>query len=219
MDTPETVSIAILHPRALVRQSLASLLKDMPGYEMLLHVGSVPELKRAVATGKVPRVLVLGLCCAQDEGAQLFPWCNGQLPQCRVLVLGTEPPAPVLAGLISSGVHGFFCEDHGMERLAQVLGHLCAGALYYPEGLFEGLRAYMPAPRKPVHLHRPLSKRQSEFLCWLAHPDCLTYEAIAERMGVSRNSVLKYRRELGARYALPNQQALLQFARELGLVK
>jgi len=219
MDTPEPVSIAILHPRALVRQSLASLLGAMPGYDLVLHVGSAPELKRAVATGKVPQVLLLGLCCAQDEGAQLFPWCKEQLPQCRVLVLGSEPPGPVLARLMASGVHGFFPESDGVERLDQVLGHLCAGALYYPEGLFEGLRGCIPALRKPVRLHKPLSGRQGEFLCWLAHADCLTYEAIAERMGVSRNGVLKYRRELGARYTLPNRQALVQFARDLGLVQ
>jgi DNA-binding NarL/FixJ family response regulator len=219
MEPSVPVSIAVLHPRALVRQSLVSLLKDLPGYQLQTHVSSVPELKRAVATGKVPQVLVLGLCCAEDEGAQLFPWCIGQLPQCRMLVLGCEPPSPVLASLLTAGVHGFFCERNGVERLGQVLDHLCAGALYYPERLFEGLRASMPALRKPVRLHIPLSKRQHEFLCWVAHLDCLDYKAIAERMGVTRNCVLKYRRVLGARYALPTRQALVQFARELGVVK
>lgn len=213
------VSIAVLHPRALVRQSLVSLLKDLPGYHLQSHVSSVPELKRAVATGKVPQVLVLGLCCAEDDGAQLFPWCIGQLPQCRMLVLGCEPPSPVLVGLLTAGVHGFFCESNGVERLGVVLDHLCAGALYYPERLFEGLRASLPALRKPVLLQRPLSERQREFLCWIGHPDCLSYKAIATRMGVTYNSVLKYRRDLGARFALPTRQALVQFGRDIGLLK
>lgn len=217
MSLPEPTPVALLHPQQFPRHALAELLEKLPGYRLVLRLANVPELKRAVATGTYPQLLVVGIAAAEDERAALLQWCNAQLPTCRVLVLGYPQEPDSLAALLLAGAHGFCCEDEVLDGLQPRLDILRAGALYFPPTLLAGLRSRVPPPRPVAKLDKPLSPVHRQFLCLLARGDGLSYQAIAELMRISVFLVKKYRRVLGKRFAVKTRQGLVEVARELGL--
>jgi DNA-binding NarL/FixJ family response regulator len=217
MAQPEPTPIALLHGHTLSRQALARQLEGLPGYHLVLRAAAGPELKRAVATGLRPQVLVLSLAAAREGGAALLHWCREELPACRVLVLGCEPEPEVLVDLLLAGAHGFCCEEQVSDSLQRLLVHLYYGALHYPPTLLVGLRRRVPPPRPAVQLAKPLSRRQYQFLSLLVRGDGLTYRAIARAMKVSLNTVLKYRRLLCERFGVRTKQALVHVGLQMGL--
>lgn len=217
MDEPEPIPIAILHGHTLTRHAMARLLEELPGYHLVMRTADGAELKRAVATGLCPQVLVLGLAAAVDGGAALLHWCRNTLPACKVLVLGCEPEPDVLVHLLLAGAHGFCCEEQVVHRVQGLLDQLCEGALHYPPALLAGLRQHVPPARPVLQLDKPLSRRLHQFLCLLVRGDGLTYKAMAQSMGVSLNTVLKYRRVLCERFGVRTKQALVHVGLQMGL--
>jgi DNA-binding NarL/FixJ family response regulator len=217
METPEPTPVALLHGQQFFRHTLSRLLEELPGYQLMLRLADMPELKRAVATGACPQLLVVGLAAAEEAGAALLQWCNAHLPACRVLVLGCPQEPDSLAALLLAGAHGFCCEDEVLVGLRSRLDMLCAGALYFPPTLLAGLRSRVPPPRPVAKLDKPLNAEHRQFLCLLARGDGLSYHAIAELMGISVFLVKKYRRVLGKRFGVKTRQGLVEVARELGL--
>jgi DNA-binding NarL/FixJ family response regulator len=217
MAIEEYSTIAIVHSSALARHGLARLLGELPDYRVVLEAAESPPLKRAVATGTKPQVVLLCLSNAQANNAATLKWCSNVLPDAHVLVLGPEPETAMLMGMLAAGAHGFRCEQRDMQHLQRVLEQVRAGALHFPATFVKHLRNVLPTPSTTVKISPKLSTRHWEFLSLLARKDRPTYSTIAKLMKVSVSMVHKYRRCLFTKFAVRSKLALVLVACDLGL--
>ncbi len=209
-------TLAIVHAEPFLRQSLHALFTVQPHCTVQLQAPGAPALKRAVATGLLPGLVLLCAEMAGADGCALLRWLARHLPAARVLLLGRPPAPDYLPDALCAGAHGYFCTLLGHDRLLLMAGLLLQGALLFPPETHRALHGWRQAQQPQQPGPRP-SPAHCEFLHWAAHPDQLTYEEIARRMGRSPRAVEKYRATLFKRHNIKSRVGLVSLATLLGL--
>jgi DNA-binding NarL/FixJ family response regulator len=218
MDTSEQPHrIALVHEAPIVRSALVRLLHERGQYQLVAEAPDPPGLKRALAVGAPPAVVLLSLEWAQAQGCSLLQWLTSHGAEARVLVIGPIPDDRTLLRLLGAGAHGFCCTRQGLDRIYTILDHVRAGALHFPAHVYTLLRGLLPVPSAVAVDAPALSDRQRIFLRWVASPEEPSYAAIAGYMKVSISTVHKYRATLFKRYNISSKAGLLKLALDHGL--
>ncbi len=216
----EQDSLILLHEQNLLRQGLARLLADVPRYHLLAQVADVPALKRALALGQAPRLLLLSAGTATAEHCGLLRWLHAHFPLTGLLLLGDRMAPGELFNALCTGAHGYLCTQDAQERLFTMLEHITAGAVHFPAEVYALLghlrTTWEPTAQAPT-LTRPLCPSHTDFLRWLLVPGDLTYPVIGKRMGKHPRIIKGYSDDLRKRFQLHSKNDLIRLAQQLGL--
>lgn len=213
----EHFAATLLHSQSLLRASIADLVGRLPQIQLQASVADVPALKRHLAMGHQPHVVLLCWHHTVANDFAALQWLRTHLPNGKLLVLGHQEDAPDLLPAFCAGAHGYLAINHSPELLHTTMQSLLQGACCFPETTWAALRMRMPTSASTEGLRMP-SPTHCEFLRHVAAPDCPNYAEVARRMGKSRFAVEKYRRTLFKQYGIKGKGGLVKLAMQLGLV-
>lgn len=198
-------SILLVDDHPIVRMGLVALLAAHCPHAQVREAGTLDEARQAVAVG-APQLTLLDINLAHGNGLTLLPLLR-QVGS-KVLVLSIRDELSTIETALAAGAHGYLVKDAAGAELAKALGALAAGRNYLAAGLAEKL-AWRKGPRG-VQGVDSLSPRELEVLLLVAQG--LGKTEMAQRLGISPNTVETHRQKLRVKLGLDNQHELLKFA-------
>lgn len=141
MNAPRRFLLIDDHP--LMREAMASLVRDVEPAAELLQAGSVAEGRRLAGSGPVDAV-VIDLQLPDGDGSLLVAEFRRQWPQLPILVLTASEDLGRVRQLIGIGATGYAPKSAGHATLSAALRLVLAGQTYVPP-----LVLAMPPPATP----------------------------------------------------------------------
>lgn len=192
-EAARPIRVLIVDDHEVLADSLSRVLDDE---EDMVSVGIAPTLAQARArvVSATPDVLLLDRRLPDGDGVAAIPELRSLRPSMNVVVLTASAADDVLVRAIEGGAGGFVSKTRGLAEVTAAVRAAAAGeAVISPEMLSRLLpklsRSSAPDPG--------LTRREEEVLDLVAHG--LSNAAIAERLGVSVNTVRNHVANLSAK--------------------
>ena len=205
----------------LIREAIALWLKECAGYRVAWKGGTRAELEKALDDGLKVDLVVVAVAIGEEEGHQAVKWLREEWPAlfcaayahrhdevtvlqvyrngAQVLLHGSEESDAVLCALQTALVGSVF-----HSKLSQQL------LLENPDGLSQ-------ADRNREKLRKQMTPKEWEVLEAAVKYADHTGDKLAERLGMSRNTLDTHLKKLYELFGLRSKPALLMAAVRLGM--
>ena len=180
------IRVILVDDQMLVRSGIRGLLDLTPDIRVVAEAADGAEAVRVIAQHAAD-VLLLDVRMPHCGGLDLLRREQGRLPPAILLTTFDDDDA-LLDGM-RAGARGFLLKDISLERLADGIRRVAAGATLFRPALTERTRsAYeKPSAAVPVALATPLTSRETEILALMAAG--LNNAEIAHALGPSEGTV------------------------------
>jgi DNA-binding NarL/FixJ family response regulator len=204
----QRLSVLLVDDHALVRRGFRRLLEHDPQIEV---VGEASDGAAAIALADSlrPHVVVMDCAMPGTGGLTATRRILAQWPDAAILVVSAHGEDSFVRQAMEAGARGYVRKDALDFDLAAAVRHVAAGDTVVP-----------PAPsdwQPPGSSTAPkLSPRQQQVLQLMC--DGLSYAAIAERLGLSENTVAVHRANIMKTLRVHRSAELVAYAIRHGLV-
>ncbi len=188
------IPIALIEDQAALRESLTDYLCQQPEFECVLVVASVEEfLARISQTHPTPLLVLsdIGLPGGRS-GIEGLPLIRQRVPQAQVVMLSVFTDAARVVEALRAGAVGYLEKSTRPAQLKEALLQVMAGGSPMSPGIARHvIRFFQPAP---VASGEALTPREQEIV--RAIEDGLSYKLIADRLGISIDTVRNHIRSV-----------------------
>jgi DNA-binding NarL/FixJ family response regulator len=205
---PTTVSI--VEDNLGTRESLVALLNGEIGLRCL----------NAYATGEAaligvpkdnPDIALVDINLPGMSGIECLSRLKVQLPNLQVLMLTTYIETDLIFSALRAGASGYILKNRPPAELVQAIEQVCAGGAPMSLQIARKVVDYFRTLEKPAADLASLSHREAEVLGLLSQ-GCL-YKEIAERLGISLNTVRTYMKRIYEKLQVQSRtEAVAKFA-------
>jgi DNA-binding NarL/FixJ family response regulator len=213
-----TIRVLIVDRHTLFAEAFATRLRREPD---LVVLPVALDLRRAftlVAT-EHPHVVVLDMMSPADDGLRLLDHLQKRHPNVRVVVLSAAGDVGAITRAVRRGAVGWLSKSEGADRVVKVIrGVAGRGGWIPPEVLGDVLRRLSAGDPDPGADQRELSgltPREREVLRCMV--DGLSRHDIAERLGLSTNTVRTHTQNLLAKLDLHSTLEAVTLAMRVGM--
>ncbi len=217
-------NILLIEDHTSLRQALALLLEEEPGFTVAGQAGSLAE-PRGQLEGIDVAILDPGLPDGDGVGLvselrEANPRRGGN-PGCAVLVLTASLDRELFVRAVEAGAAGFLHKTTGVGKIIDAVRRLCAGETLISAAevskllsLSERRRRWDPVARAAVE---SLTPRERQVLRALA--DGLDNRGIARRLGITIETERNYLSSAFSKLGVHSRLQALVFALRHGIVK
>jgi DNA-binding NarL/FixJ family response regulator len=202
------ITVLLVDDHALVRRGFRRLLEDDP---LIAVVGEASTAAEAIALALDlrPRVVVMDCALPGENGLEATRTIVGGLPGTLVLMLSMHSEETLVAQAMTAGARGYVLKNAVDLDLAAAIRRVDAGELLLDPALARS--ATLPGERTRV-----LTPRELEVLQLIC--DGLSNREIADRLGVSVNTVAVHRANIMNTLGVHKTAELVVYAIRHGLV-
>lgn len=208
------VRVVVADDQTVVRDGLVTLLKLLPGIDVVAAASDGEEAVRLVAEHN-PDVLLVDLRMPRCDGVEATRRVRADHPGTEVVVLTTYSDDDSVLSALRAGARGFLTKDADAESIGRALQAAAAGQSIVDaevqRRLIEG--AATPKPADPADTG--LTPREIEVLRLIA--DGLSNTEIARHLVVSEATVKTHINHLFAKANLRDRAQAVAYAYRLGL--
>lgn len=175
-------SVVIADDHMLVRKSIRDLLTSHESFDIVGEAGDGLEAMVLVKSLK-PDLLLLDAAMPKATGLEVIEEVRRWAPQTRIAVITGVASAPMLRQILDSGVEGLFLKSEDVKDWVDGLVAICEG----------GRRVSQAAEVRLAQQEQSnsLTGRERQVLLCIARGQ--SNGMIAERLGVSPNTIDKHR--------------------------
>ncbi len=208
------VRVVVADDQTVVRDGLVTLLKLLPGIDVVAAASDGEEAVRLVAEHN-PDVLLVDLRMPTCDGVEATRRVRADHPGTEVVVLTTYSDDDSVLSALRAGARGFLTKDADAESIGRALQAAAAGQSILDADvqrrLIEGAATSRPADPADTGL----TPREIEVLRLIA--DGLSNTEIARRLVVSEATVKTHINHLFAKANLRDRAQAVAYAYRLGL--
>nr|WP_245573145.1 response regulator transcription factor [Amycolatopsis benzoatilytica] len=212
-----TLRVVLADDQAVVREGLVTLLKLLPGIEVVGAAADGVQAFDLVAEHQ-PDVLLVDLRMPNRDGVETTEMVRAQHPGTEVVVLTTYADDGSLLAALKAGARGFLTKDADAEAIARALKSAAAGQSTVDGALQQRLVA-AAASRTPVRTKEleGLTAREVEVLRLIAAG--LSNTEIARTLVVSEATVKTHINHLLSKAGLRDRAQAVAFAYRAGIAE
>ncbi|MBG8552197.1 response regulator transcription factor [Hymenobacter guriensis] len=189
--------IALIEDQPLIRETLHGYLCEQPEFRCVLTVASVEEFLAGLTSAPEPPALVLSdIGLPGLSGIAGIPLIKARLPAVDILMLSVYTDAERVFQAICAGAVGYLVKSTPLEQLKEHLLQVAAGGSPMSPAVARHVIRSFQAPVVAVvaPLTGPkgeqLTPREQEIVQGIE--DGLSYKLIADRMGISVDTVRNF---------------------------
>ena len=198
------LGIVLIDDHELLREGLAKLFAQEPGFEILGQAGTAEDGLDLVQEHK-PDVITLDLSLPGMNGRELATQLLSFDSPPKIIILSSEVDPGNVQNLVGLGVHGYVSKSAPSADIVRAIKMVTSGQNYFsPDVMTALVQGSRDVPK--------LTLRQMEVLSSAAKG--LTTKEIAEKLHVSPKTVEKYRGEIIARLEAKNLIEAIDKARQ-----
>ena len=209
------IRIALIDDQKLFRQSLATLMVNTPGLELVTEAENGRDfLARLPDLPEPPHVVLMDMQMPEMDGIELNAVLHRQFPQIRIIVLSVHANERLIARMIEAGANGYLVKNCDKEELITAIQTVYKSGFYINNAVLKAIQEAALQKNKPLKnvnaLAIELSAREKEVLELI----CREYSnaEIAEKLFISVRTAEGHRNNLLAKTGCRNTAGLVLFA-------
>lgn len=205
------IRVLVADDHAVFRQGLCALLGRRKGVEIVGQAENGRQAVEAVAA-LAPDVVLMDIGMPVMNGLEATQAIHKASPNTRVLVLTQYESKEYVLSLLQAGAAGYILKLAPVEELLDAIRTVHAEGAFLPPELLQTVMNRMseppsPAPTAPSSV---LTERETEILRLIA--EGLTGNEIAERLCISRKTVVTHRANIMEKLQVHNTAELIRHA-------
>ncbi len=206
-------SVLLADFQYLTRQGIASLIKAMPGFELIKMIDSSESLVDE-ATASNPNLIVIDI---SDKDKELIPKLKTlkETLKSSFLVISNSQTKDSIQQLLSMGIKGILTKNCSEEEIISGLRAVSQGNRFFCNNILE---LVVESPDKDENCEpTTLTPREFEVLELITKG--MTTAIIAENLHVSVHTINSHRKNILKKLNLKSPAELIVYTLESGLVK
>jgi DNA-binding NarL/FixJ family response regulator len=209
--TPPQIRIFLVDDHPLVREWLATLLRQQPDLEVC---GQAEDARQAFATMEAdpPDVAIVDLSLKTSSGLDLIKELSERLPTIQVIVLSMHEEIFYAERALRAGARGYVTKRESTHRIVEAIHEVQAGRLYANAELLAKLAERIVGRNQSTQTGsvETLSDRELEVFRRLGEGQA--NRLIAEELHLSIKTVQAYCARIKGKLALDNAAELVREA-------
>ena len=218
-----SIRILITDDHSVVRKGIRTLLEDETDMQI---VGEASDGDEAIAllSGIQTDVLLLDITMPRMSGIEALKIISQKYPAVRTLMFSMHNNPDYILKAVQHGAAGYLLKDTGQEEILQAVRTVVNGDLYYPPNASSVIIQHLvipnntqrkeenPAGPKKPSLWNKITSREAQILTCLI--DGMSSPEIADRFGISPNTVANQRASILRKAGVKNTVDLIRIALE-----
>lgn len=210
------VRVLLLEDELNLRERFADILRAWPGAELVAVCACVAEARQALQTQTVD-LLMTDLQLPDGNGVEAIRLLRQLNPAADCVVISVLADEQSVIDAIEAGAVGYLLKDAGSLELIDVIQELRAGRSPISSSIARILIRRMGTQAAHPGDEKVLTPRETEILWGIAKG--YTYAELAERLGISRNTVPGYIKNIYRKLAANNRSEAVFEATRRGLIR
>ena len=219
-----SIRILIADDHSVVRKGIRMLLEDETDVQIVGEASDGDEAIDLLASIDTD-VLLLDITMPRMSGLDALKVVSQQYPSVRTLMFSMHSNPDYILKAVQHGAAGYLLKDTGLEEMLRAVRTVVSGDLYYPPNassvIIRSLVLPATGPKKEattsgtktaVSIWNRITAREAQILTCLI--DGMSSPAIAERFGISPNTVANQRASIIRKAGVKNTVDLIRLALE-----
>jgi DNA-binding NarL/FixJ family response regulator len=211
----ENISIALIDDQVLFRQGLASLIKSVPGFELVAEADNGNNfLEQLSVMTDPPHIALMDMEMPGMNWIELNGILRKKYPGIKVIVLSVHASERLIARMIEAGASGYLLKNCDREELIKAINTVTVSGFYLNEQVLKAIqqtaRQRKTVIKKVNNIPVDLSELEKEILILICKE--YTNPQIAEKLFISVRTVEGHRNNLLAKTGCANTAGLVVFA-------
>lgn len=210
----DPIRILIVDDHAVVRKGLAMVLRLEAGLEV---VGEAENGRAGLEAAQRlhPDLVLVDLVMPEMDGQEMALALRQSNPRIKIMMLsGTEVDDRVY-DLVAAGIEGYVLKNIEPGELVRAIRAVVSGEAYLHADVMRKVLNRMEQQAPPASFS--LTPRELEVLEWMATPN--TYRQIANRLGVSEETVRSHAKSILEKMKQPNRAQAALAALQMKLIR
>ncbi len=214
LSETSVISVALIEDNRLVREGIAALLNQLPGFQVVAAGSSAdPELLRRVN----PHVILLDLGLRDGDSLRVAERVRKDFPDAKIVVMDLLPVHEEIVEYVNVGVSGFIMKDATLDDLAATIRSVAGGAHVLPPQMTGAL--FSQIAREAVSKGRPLAldsvrmtPRERDVINLIA--EGMSNKEIAKALHIATHTVKSHVRNIMEKLTLHTRLQIAAYAHE-----
>lgn len=220
MGTARPIAVAVLEDETHVRKMFESAINADPGLQLAFSAQTVAQAK-AMAQTHAAQVYLVDLGLPDADGREFIRWVTDNQPGAAAMVVTVFGDDEHIVSSFAAGAVGYLLKDASADEIALHIAEVVSGGSpISPSVARRMLQHFRPPPVSPVSNagapEQALSPREHEVLCLIEKG--LTYEEIAQLLGITWHTVTGYLRRVYRKLEVKSRGEAVFEARQRGLL-
>jgi DNA-binding NarL/FixJ family response regulator len=217
-STPPTISLVLIDDNRLLREGLATMIHNQPGFTVLAASADVEEALQKVRDAR-PDVVLLDFGLEDHDSLSLTATVHGEVPSARVIVMGLLPLEEDVANYVRVGASGFIMKDASFDEFFATIRAVAGGAEILPpaltNSLFSQIVRNVPLGSKARELDSVrLTNRERQVIALLG--EGMSNKEIATRLHIAVHTVKSHVHNVLDKLALHSRLEVVAFTHAAG---
>jgi DNA-binding NarL/FixJ family response regulator len=214
--------VALVDDHHLMRSGLAGIVNGFSNYHVTLEASNGREFIDLLPGSDTPAIAIVDLNMPVMDGYATIAWLRQNEPAILPLALTFDATDDAMVKAVRAGARGFVLKSARPSILKTALDSLMLTGYYYTEEMRDtevrDMASRSSRERERERVLEAITPREMEFLLHVCNEDELTYEQIADAMGIHRRSVDNHRIALFEKFNIKSKTGLVLFALRWGLL-
>jgi DNA-binding NarL/FixJ family response regulator len=218
-----SIRILITDDHSVVRKGIRMLLEDEADIQIVGEASDGDEAIELLSSLQTD-VLLLDITMPRMSGIEALKVISQQYPKVRTIMFSMHNNPDYIIKAVQHGAAGYLLKDTGLEEILRAVRTVFSGDLYYPPNASSVIIQHLVLPsnsqRKEVRAIEPkrtsiwnkITSREAQILTCLI--DGMSSPEIANRFGISPNTVANQRASIIRKAGVKNTVDLIRVAME-----
>ncbi len=208
----EKITIGIIDDHKIVRQGLKELLQKISNYNVTLEFDNGADFLASLPLENQPDLFILDYSMPGMNGIEVLKELEEKEAEYKVLLLTQHFDEQIIDAAYHHGARGFLHKNCTAHDLKFAIDNIVKIGYNNVSEILKRMRNYDDSPEKDKKSSIVLSDRELEFLKLVCDERELTYDQMADSMGLSVKSIESYRTALFERFGIKSKVGLVLFS-------
>ena len=210
----EKIKIAVVDDHTLFRKGMASILQQVPDFEVVMDANNGREFLDKLATTPVD-VVLLDLQMPELDGIKTTQIMQKDFPDVKIIILSMHDEDQFVLHLMEIGANGYLLKDTDSDEVEKAIRKVAEDEHYFSEFVSRVMLRRMTRKNstpdlKLFNFKTDLSEREIQVLKHIC--EGLTTTEISELLYLSPRTVEGHRLKMMEKLGLKNTAGLVAFA-------
>ena len=208
----EKITIAIIDDHIIVRQGLTELLQKISNFKVTHEFENGTDFLEALPLQNPPDMYILDYSMPKMNGIEVLKALEKKGEEYKVLLLTQHFDEQIIDDAYHHGARGFLHKNCTANDLKFAIDNIVNIGYNNIAEILKRIKNYDETSALNSANNIILSERELDFLELVCNPKELTYEQMAEIMGLSVKTIESYRTALFDRYSIKSKVGLVLFS-------
>ena len=132
MSQAEAVKVLIVEDHPLFSKGLASLIGNMPGYNVIGETANLSDTIKITEKEK-PELAIIDIDLGEENGMDIIPWLKSKYPDILILILSMYDERYYSERVLRLGARGYIMKDEASNKVQDAIKTVMSGKVYLSE--------------------------------------------------------------------------------------